>query len=181
PGAAATPPAPGAAATPPAPGVAALTPAPNGAAAGTVPSAPAANEGLHLTWKGPTQVKAGDEVTLVLNARTGQPLAGAAVQVTFDPIALEFVRLTEGSFLKQGGASTAFNHRLDANGGLLTVRFARIGGGATGDADLMAVTFRVKEGEGPTDIQAATTSSSGPGSRMLTALPSQPHRINVSQ
>ena len=160
-------------------------PAASSPAAAAPPAAGAAvfpaGDGLQLAWAGPAQAKVGDEVTLVLNARTGQPMAGAAVQVSFDPAALEFVRLTEGSFMKGGGAATAVNHRLDASAGLLSVRFARVGGGATGTGDLMAVTFRVLDGDAATQIQAATVSSVGPGNRMLTAVPSLPHQVAVAR
>lgn len=156
---------------------------PVAAVAAVAPPAPpvAANEGLQLSWRGPPQAKVGDEVTLVLEARVGQPMAGAAIQIAFDPAALEFVRFAEGGFMQSGGASTAVNHRFDPAAGILTVRFARVGGGASGQGDLMAVTFRVRDTDAPTQVQVATMSSTGPGNRMLSSAPAAPHQMAVAR
>jgi len=170
----------GAAAAPAAPAAAALlpsAPAPEARA----PAAAATPEGVALSWSGPAQGKVGEEITLVLNARTGQPLAGASVQVSYDPAALEFVRFAEGGFMKRGGAATAVNHRVDTATGTLTARFARIGGGASGEGDLMALTFRVLDARAPTQVQAVAVSPVGPGNRMLGTQPSEPHLLAVAR
>lgn len=151
------------------------------AAAGRAAPAAAGTEGVSLSWAGPAQGKVGEEITLVLKARSGQPLAGASVQVSFDPAALQFVRFAEGSFMKSGGAATAVNHRVDPATGTLTARFARIGGGASGEGDLMALTFRVLEAQSPTQLQAVAVSPVAPGNRMLAALPSEPHLLAVAK
>ena len=172
----------GAAAVPATPDRALAAPA-GGTAPAPAAAAPgvAGAENLQLSWKGPAQARVGEEVTLVLNARTGQPLAGAALQVSFDPAALEFVRFAEGSFMKRGGASTAVNHRVDAAAGVLTARFARLGDGIAGEGDLMAVTFRVRDASLSAQVQAVTVSSVGPGNRALKAEPTAPHQVAVAQ
>jgi general secretion pathway protein D len=154
--------------------------APSAAAPGAPAAAPNP-DGLALSWSGPKEAKVGEEVTLVLNASTQQPLAGAALQVKYSPEALEFVRFTEGSFMKGSGAPTAFNHRVDAAAGVVSVRFARVGAGVTGEGDLIAVTFRVREGQAPIQVQAVTTASTGPGNRLLSAAPSPPHQMVVAR
>jgi general secretion pathway protein D len=153
--------------------------APAASAVAPTPGAPAASEALQLSWRGPAQAKVGEEVTLVLDARLSQPMAGAAIQIAFDPAALEFVRFTEGSFLRRGGASGAVNHRVDPNAGTVNVRFARTGEGVTGEGDLLAVTFRVRDAAAPIQVQALTMSSVGPGNRTLSAAPSAPHQMAV--
>lgn len=162
---------------------AAAAPADTASAPAAVRPAPAAAsaEGVSLSWSGPAQGKVGEEITLVLKARSGQPLAGASVQVSFDPAALEFVRFAEGGFMKSGGAATAVNHRVDPATGTLTARFARIGGGASGEGDLMALTFRVLDAQAPTQLQAVAVSPMAPGNRMLAALPSEPHLLAVAK
>jgi general secretion pathway protein D len=166
------------------PGAAVLPSAPAASAAGGPAPAPAAAtsaEGVTLAWSGPAQGKVGEEITLVLNARTGQPLAGASVQVSFDPGALAFVRFAEGGFMKRGGAATAVNHRVDPVTGTLTARFARLGGGTSGEGDLMAVTFRVLDAQAPTQVQAVAVSPVGPGNRLLGTRPSEPHLLAVAR
>jgi general secretion pathway protein D len=138
-------------------------------------------EPLQLSWRGPADARAGDEVTLVLEARTGQLLSGAALQVTYDPQALEFVRLVEGSFMQRGGASTAVNHRVDAAAGVLSVRLARLGDGVSGVGDLLSLTFRARDPGASALVQAVTVSSVGPGNRMLSARPALPHQVNVAR
>lgn len=166
---------------------AAALPVPAPADAASAPAAPraapaaASAEGVSLSWSGPAQGKVGEEITLVLRARSGQPLAGATVQVSFDPAALQFVRFAEGGFMKSGGAATAVNHRVDPATGTLTARFARIGGGASGEGDLMALTFRVLEAQAPTQLQAVAVSPVAPGNRLLAALPSEPHLLAVAK
>ena len=154
-------------------------PAPSAATPAVPPAEVGASESLQLTWRGPAQAKVGDEVTLMLDARVGPALAGAAIQIGFDPSALEFVRVSEGSFLGSGGAATAVNHRLEAASGLLNVRMARVGGGASGQGDLIAVTFRVRDANAATQVRAVTMSSTGPGNRMLSAAPTAPHQMTV--
>ncbi|WP_298824625.1 secretin and TonB N-terminal domain-containing protein [uncultured Piscinibacter sp.] len=154
--------------------------APSGAAARS-PAAAAPAEGVSLAWSGPAQGRVGEEITLVLNARTAQPLAGAAVQVTYDPASLAFVRFAEGSFMKGGGAPTAVNHRVDTQAGVLRARFARVGGGASGEGDLMAVTFKVLDSQASTQVQAVAVSPVGPGNRMLGTQPSPPHQLAVAR
>lgn len=154
-------------------------PAANAAAPAT--GAAAASEALQLSWRGPAQAKVGEEVTLVLDARVSQPMAGAAIQIAFDPNSLEFVRFAEGGFLRRGGASGAVNHRVDPNSGTINVRLARTGEGVSGEGDLLAVTFRVRDSDAPIQVQALTVSSVGPGNRMLSAAPSAPHQMAVAR
>ncbi|MDH5538353.1 MAG: secretin and TonB N-terminal domain-containing protein, partial [Rhizobacter sp.] len=154
--------------------------APSGDAAPALPAGPvpapgagagAAPLGMQLSWTGPAQVRVGEEVTLVLRARAPQPVAGASLQIQFDATQLEFLRFAEGSFMKQGARPAAVNHRIDPASGLLTVRLARVGEGVTGEGDLLAVTFRVREAGSLVEVQATTVSSVGPGNRLLAAVP----------
>lgn len=172
----------GASAAPASPIAEKAAPPAGGASVSKAPGAPApGGDSLQLSWQGPGQAKVGEEVTLVLNARTGQPLAGTALQVSFDPSSLEFVRFAEGSFMKRGNAATAVNHSVDPVTGVLTARFARVGDGIVGEGDLMSVTFRVRDASMSAKVQAVTTSSVGPGNRMVKAEPSAPHLVAVAQ
>jgi len=137
--------------------------------------------GVQLTWQGPTEAKVGEEVTLVLRAKTGETLQSAAVQVGFDASTLEFVRATEGDFMKQGGVNTAMSHHLDAAAGTLSVRFARGGPGVSGDGALASFTFRVKDGAPTARVQTLAVSPVGPGNQPLTLAPQQPHKVTVSR
>ena len=158
----------------------------------TPPEAPAASgatpaaatpppQGVQLLWQGPAEAKVGEEVTLVLRARTAESLYSAAVQVGFDAATLEFVRVTEGEFMKQGGAATAMNHRLDAGAGMLSIRFARAGTGATGEGALAAITFRVKDGAQTARVRTLAVAPVGAGNQPLTLAGPAPHQVSVSR
>ncbi|HEX4944877.1 MAG TPA: cohesin domain-containing protein [Usitatibacteraceae bacterium] len=159
--------------------------APEAAGAAGAPAAGSAAalppSGIQLLWQGPAEAKVGDEVTLVLKARTAETLVSAAVQVGFDASTLEFVRITEGEFMKQGGVATAMNHRLDAGAGTLNVRFARAGGGATGEGNLASLTFRVKDGAQTAKVQTLAVSPVGPGNQPIALAAPAPHQVAVSR
>ena len=65
-----------------------------------------------MTVEGPPQVKAGDSVTVSLSMSADQPVASASSTVSFDTTKLQFIGVTEGDFMKQGGAPTSFSSRI---------------------------------------------------------------------
>jgi hypothetical protein len=73
------------------------------------------------------------------------------------------------------------NHRLDAAAGTLNVRFARSGSGVTGEGDLAALTFRVKEGAQTVRIRTLAASPLGPGNQPLELTAPVPHQVAVSR
>jgi general secretion pathway protein D len=137
--------------------------------------------GVQLLWQGPSEAKVGEEVTLVLRAKTTETLQSAAVQVGFDASTLEFVRVTEGEFMKQGGVASAMSHHLDAKAGTLNVRFARGGSGATGEGALASFTFRVKDGAPTARVQTLAVSPVGPGNQPLALAAPPPYKVTVSR
>ena len=160
--------------------------APAASEGATKPSAAAPDaalpSGVQLLWQGPGEAKVGEEVTLVLRARTADTLQSAAVQVGFDATTLELVRVAEGEFMKQGGAATAMSHHLDAAAGMVNVRFARgARNGATGEGTLASFTFRVKEGAPTARVQTLAVSPVGPGNQPLALAPPPPHKVTVSR
>lgn len=157
--------------------------APKGEAAPAAPAATpdAAPGGVQLLWEGPAEAKVGDEVTLVLRAKTAETMLSAAVQVGFDASTLEFVSIREGEFMKQGGAATAMNHNLDARNGTINVRFARSGGGVTGEGSLAALTFRVKDGAQTARVRTLAVAPVGLGNQPLVLAAPGLHNVSVSR
>ncbi|MFM0498513.1 cohesin domain-containing protein [Paraburkholderia caledonica] len=66
-----------------------------------------------MTIEGPPQAKTGDSVNVSLSMSADQPVASASSIVSFDATKLQFVGVTEGDFLKQGGAPTSFSSRVN--------------------------------------------------------------------
>ncbi|WP_414450587.1 secretin N-terminal domain-containing protein [Burkholderia sp. 22PA0099] len=65
-----------------------------------------------MTVDGPPLVKTGDSVTVSLTLSADQPVASASTTVGFDAAKLQFVGVSEGDFMKQGGTPTTFSSRV---------------------------------------------------------------------
>jgi general secretion pathway protein D len=148
-------------------------------AGGTTPAA-AMVGGAQLSWQGPTQLKVGDTATLQLMMRADQPITSVPMTVGFDSRVLQVVGITEGTFLKQGGAQTNFTSRVDPNGQVL-ITAARAGnGGATSLGEVATLNFRALAPGGASAIQLLTATPLGlEGRPVVTASPS-PFTIQVS-
>ncbi len=126
-------------------------------ASAAVVSAASPIDALELAWKGPSQVKAGEQFTLVLEGSSNVGLSGADLQLLFDPAAFTVVEVAEGEWLKNDGAQTVFNQRTDSASGRI---YATIHRGATsgvqGSGGLLAVTLRAGAQVGMAQVHVAT-------------------------
>lgn len=70
-------------------------------------------------------------------------LSLVSVSVSFNPAVLRVRSVTEGSFLRQGGASVTFNQQADPTAGRVDISMARGGDvvGASGTGLLAAIVF----------------------------------------
>ena len=84
---------------------------------------------MEFSWIGPSAARVGEPVTLSLNARAAEPMASAALQISYDPLKLAVVEVKEGSLLSQGEARTVFN-KIDPARGRILVSINRGGAGA---------------------------------------------------
>ena len=93
------------------------------------------------------QVQVGDTFTLRLQAEKVSDFAGWQGDLTFDKAVLKANRVTEGSFLKQGGGRTFFQKGTINNqlGEITGVKAARLSEGAVnGQGTLLSVSFTAK-------------------------------------
>lgn len=81
--------------------------------------------GLSLKWQMPDEIKAGEQFSAVLNISSQGALRGLPLLIGFDPQLLQVVSVTEGDFLKQGGAATSFSQRIDPAQGKVFVALVR--------------------------------------------------------
>ncbi|MDO8445040.1 MAG: cohesin domain-containing protein [Deltaproteobacteria bacterium] len=123
---------------------------PSGQDAATV-TQPAGKGTLYIT--APKGVKVDQEFTVGVSLGEVTNLYGASINLSYDPALLEFVRVTEGGFLKQDGKSTSFMHAVNAAEGRVTVGMTRLGGagGVSGAGGLFSAEFKAK-GEGTAAI-----------------------------
>ena len=154
---------------PPAAAIVSSSTSPSGIAnGGAVPSLAGQ---VHLQWQGPTSVKAGEIFSLHLLMQSDQPVTGLPMALGYDSKALQVVNVTEGEFLKQGGAKTSFNTRVE-QGGRVLLTATRIGdGGATNLADVATVTFKALAPLAATSVQVVSNTPIGVAGKSLVAAP----------
>ncbi|MDR3483166.1 MAG: general secretion pathway protein GspD [Burkholderiaceae bacterium] len=89
---------------------------------GSVPvAAPAAQQGnLKLQWKGPTQAKVGQPITLELDMDSVEPLKTVPLQLAYVPSQFEVIDVKAGDFFNKGGKAI-FNRVIDKQSGRITV------------------------------------------------------------
>ncbi|MDE3012072.1 MAG: type II and III secretion system protein, partial [Pseudomonadota bacterium] len=110
-------------------------------------AAPAAASGppVVLSWRAPSLVRVGQEFSVVVLARTGQPVGSLPLALHYDPNAFALVKVSEGDFLKQGGAQTSFNQNVDANAGRIAIDTSQTSGrGSGGTGTVTTVTLKAK-------------------------------------
>ena len=116
-----------------------------------------------------TPIRVGDTFTLHLNAENVTDLAGWQCNIVFDLNVLEAVEVSEGDFLKAGGATPFFqSSTIDNTAGKITkLSAARFSGGVSGTGRLFSVTFMAKT----TGDAQVTLTNLHAGSSDLTTIP----------
>jgi len=148
------------------------------ATAGAIASSGAA--GLDLRWSGPTQLRAGEELTLQLNARLHEPLSSASVQIAFDPEAFAVVEVKEGGLMSSGNARAFFSQRVDAARGRVLVNVSRTGSiGATGDGPLLELKLKPLGPAPRNAVEVIGISPVGAGNRALSAASGAKHQFDA--
>lgn len=128
---------------------------PDGGEQSKTPSPPvaAAPEGVSLNWQGPTQVKAGDQFSVVLNVSSEPGMNGMAALLGFDPAYLQVVNVLEGDFLKKGDDEAKSSNRIDPVAGNVFLATVRLKGSVSGKGSLATVNFKAVQSVDKTRIQ----------------------------
>lgn len=135
--------------------------------------------GAQLNWQGPAQMKLGETLTLQLMMQSDQPVTGLPLTVGFDSKVLDVVDVSEGDFLKQGGAQTNFTSRIDPTGQILMTSTRTGDGGATSLGRVATIIFRALMPVDATRIQVLTAAAAGIAARSLTVPLPLPHSLKV--
>ena len=119
----------------------------------------------------PSSVTVGQQFSLDIKISDVKDLANAPFLLTYDPIFVDFISVSEGTFMKKDGKPTAFNSKTDAAAGTVTVTLGRTAGnaGVSGGGTLATALFRAKN-QGPASFafrNAAFTSSYGAALNIL--------------
>jgi general secretion pathway protein D len=105
---------------------------------------------------------------------TSLPLA-----ITYDEKVLQASGVTEGSFLKQGGAQTIFNSKIDPGGQILITGTRINKNGATGNGNFASINFRALAPADASAIQLLTAAPVGVGGSIIPAQAPAPHMVQV--
>lgn len=154
-------------------------------AAGTTPakdtagSAPLPVSSGQLRWQGPVQAKVGDTIAMQLLMQSDDPITGLPMAVGFDNRALQVIGITEGDFLKQGGAQSTFTSRVDPNGQILMTGTRSGDGGATNSGTVATLSFRAIAPSAGSRIQLLTVAPVGVAGRSVAVPSAAPHTIQI--
>jgi general secretion pathway protein D len=132
-----------------------------------------------LRWDGAQQIKVGDTFTLQLSMQSGQPVTSLPLAITYDEKVLQASGVTEGSFLKQGGAQTIFNSKIDPGGQILITGTRTNKNGATGNGNFASINFRALAPADASAIQLLTAAPVGMGGSIIPAQAPAPHMVQV--
>ncbi|MEI6208813.1 MAG: cohesin domain-containing protein [Desulfuromonadales bacterium] len=141
------------------------------------PAAPAAQapktaQRSLLQIAAPSSVTAGQQFSVDIKVNGVADLLNASFILAYDPALVEFLSMTEGTFMKKDGTSTTFNSKAETSGGAVAVSLARKAGssGVSGDGSLATVLFKPKK-QGSAGFAFRNVGFSGVKGAALTILP----------
>jgi general secretion pathway protein D len=142
---------------------------------------PAPTGGATLRWQGPAEVKVGDIFAVQLLMQSDQPVVSVPLAVGFDPRMLQATSVSEGEFLRQGGAQTSFASRVDPSGQVLVTGTRTGDTGATALGVFTTINFRATAAVSPeARVQLLTVAPVGLGGRSVSPSPPTAHVVRVT-
>ena len=135
------------------------------------------NTGVGYTFS-QTPIHTGDTFTLDIGAENVFDLAGWQFDITFDPVILEAIDVSEGDFLKTDGGATFFHGGSidNAAGNITGLNAARLSAhGVNGTGTLLQVRFKAKSA-GETEVALYKFQF---GSVTGDSIPAGPHQIRI--
>ena len=133
-----------------------------------------------LHFQGQQKVAVGDTFLVQVTMETDQTITSLPVAIGFDNKVLQVAGITEGNFLKQGGAQTNFSTRIDPNGQILMTGTRTGGTGTTAAADVANITFRAIAPATDSKVQILTVAPVTSLGRSLSVQLPPPHLVLVT-
>jgi general secretion pathway protein D len=130
-------------------------------------------------WQGPSTSKVGEVFSVQLLMQSESPITSLPMAVGYDNRVLQVMGITEGDYLKQGGAQSNFSSRIDPNGQILMTGTRSGEGGASGSGNVATISFRAL---GPSDaarIQLLTAAPVGVNGRAVPIAAAPPHMLKI--
>jgi general secretion pathway protein D len=132
-----------------------------------------------MAVQGPPQVKVGDSVSVALTMQADQPVTSVSSNVSFDSTKLQFIGVTEGDFLKQGGSPTSFSNRLAQGGHLVLSDSVQGGSGASSPGTFAVLSFKALAATSQTSVQIQPGSIIGVSGTPITMTPPSAYTFGV--
>ena len=119
----------------------------------------------------PSAATVGQQFSLDIKISDVKDLVNAPFVLTYDPVFVDFVSISEGPFMKKDGKQTTFSSKADAAAGTVTVMLgqAAANSGVSGVGTLATASFKAKN-QGPASFAfkaAVFTSSNGSALNIL--------------
>jgi general secretion pathway protein D len=132
-----------------------------------------------LLWQGPAQARVGDTFALQLVMQADQPVVSVPLAIGFDPRLLQVANVSEGGFLRQGGAQTNFNFRVDPAGQVLMTA-TRAGSGGAIAADAIATIEWRALAAGAARVELITIAPVGAGGATINAVAPAAYALTIA-
>jgi general secretion pathway protein D len=132
-----------------------------------------------LLWQGPAQARVGDTFALQLVMQADQPVVSVPLAIGFDPRLLQVANVNEGGFLRQGGAQTNFNFRVDPAGQVLMTA-TRAGSGGAIAADAIATIEWRALAAGAARVELITIAPVGAGGATINAVVPAAYALTIA-
>lgn len=137
-----------------------------------VPAQAAALQRSLLQLAAPSSATVGQQFSIDIKINEVKDLANAPFVLTYDPIFVDFMSLSEGPFLKKDGKATVFTSRADPAAGTVTVLLGRAtdSGSVSGGGTLATAQFKAKN-KGPASFAFRNAMFTMPDGTALNILP----------
>mgnify|MGYP002364133909 FL=1 len=132
-----------------------------------------------MLWQGTTQAKVGDTFAVQLVMQAEQPVVSVPIAIGFDPRLLQVVDVSEGGFLRQGGAQTNFSYRVDPGGQVVMTATSSGSAGATAPDAVVMMNFRALAA-GAARIELITAAPVGSGGSTVSAILPASHAVAIT-
>jgi general secretion pathway protein D len=157
--------------------------APFGTVGGTVtgPSPIVTAGATSFSFQGPAQAAAGTSFDLVLSVLPDQPITSLPFSLGYDPKLIEVTAVTEGDFMRQGGAASNFTTKIDTSAGRVFGTATRgSGDGASQTGTLLTLRVRAVTANTSTTVQLIAASPIGVGGRAVTIQAPAPYQLRIT-
>jgi general secretion pathway protein D len=117
---------------------------------------------------GPLQVRSGQTFTVDLWIDPKKPVVALPLALGFDPAVVQVLSVDEGDFMRQGGAASQLESRIDAGGQVLLTLTRKGATGASSSGKVATLTVRAVAANKTSAIQVLTVAPQGEGGASLT-------------